>query len=246
MENIDLLIASATIMMFGGFVKGVIGLGLPLITVSLLSLFMPVQEVVGLLALPILFSNAWQAHKAGGMVEPIRRYWPLVVMAFVGLLFGVYLLVSVEPRYLYAMIGGLVVVSCTAMLTKWAPRIEARHEKPVGCAIGLFAGVSGGISTVWAPPISIYLLMLGVKKEAFIRATGALFFIGQMPTVVLYLLTGIVHWGNVGWSAALVVPAFAGMSMGKLLRDRIPQEKFRRVLLIALILLGVSLLNRAF
>lgn len=244
-ENLDMMALAAVIMLFGGVVKGVIGLGLPLITVSLLSLLLPVQEVVGLLALPILFANAWQAHRAGGIVQPIRRFWPLVLTAFIGLMIGVYLLVSIAPHFLYGIIGVVVVVSCILMLTKWAPHIRPGLEKPVGCVVGVFAGISGGISTVWAPPISIYLLMLEVKKEEFIRATGALFFIGQAPTVVLYWFNGIVHPGNIGWSAALVPVAFIGMTVGKKIRDRISQERFRRLLLIFLIFLGFVLIGRA-
>lgn len=239
------MLVAVAIMLFGGFVKGVIGLGLPLITVSLLSLLLPVQQVVGLLALPILFSNIWQAHRAGGVLAPIKRFWPLVLTAFVGLVFGVYLLVSVSSQLLYAILGVVVVVSCVAMLTRWAPRLQPPMEKPVGCIVGLVAGVSGGISTVWAPPISIYLLMLEVKKEEFIRSTGALFFIGQAPTVVLYWWNGIVHPGNILWSAALVPVAFIGMAAGKKIRDRISQERFRQILLIFLIFLGLVLIGRA-
>lgn len=239
------MIAAAAILLFGGFVKGVIGLGLPLITVSLLSLLLPVQTVVGLLALPILFSNAWQAHRAGGILQPILRFWPLVATAFLGILVGVYLLVSVSPDLLYVLLGIVVVVSCAAMLTKWAPTIKPSLEKPVGALIGVIAGVCGGISTVWALPISIYLLMLDVKKEEFIRATGALFLMGGIPTVILYWMNDIVHAGNIWYSAALVPVAFLGMAAGKRLRDRIPQEKFRRLILMFLIFLGLILIGRA-
>ena len=244
-ENTDIIIAAVGIMLFGGFVKGVIGLGLPLITVSLLSLLLPVQQVVGLLALPILFSNAWQAHRAGGIAQPIRRFWPLVLTAFVGVVAGVYLLVSVSQDLLYVILGIIVVLSCTVMLTKWAPTIKPSLEKPVGVIVGAVAGVCGGISTIWAPPISIYLLMLDVRKEEFIRAVGALFMIGGVPTVILYWMNGIVHAGNIWHSAALVPAAFLGMAAGKRLRDRLPQERFRRLILIFLIFLGLVLIGHA-
>lgn len=245
-DQLEIFAAAVAILLFGGFVKGVIGLGLPLITVSLLSLLLPVQQVVGLLALPILLSNAWQAHRAGGIMQPVLRFWPLVVAAFFGIAAGVYLLVSMPPHILLAILGVVVVVSCAAMLTKWAPQIGPSLEKPVGALTGIVAGVCGGISTVWAPPISIYLLMLNVEKNEFIRATGALFLMGGIPTVILYGFNGIVHTGNIGWSAALVPVAFLGMTLGKMVRDRISQERFRRMLLWFLIFLGIVLIARSF
>jgi len=43
----------------GGVVKGVLGVGLPLLAVPLLSLLMAPTHAMGLLVMPVLLSNAW-------------------------------------------------------------------------------------------------------------------------------------------------------------------------------------------
>ncbi|MEQ8665398.1 MAG: sulfite exporter TauE/SafE family protein [Rhodospirillales bacterium] len=246
MDQISTVALASAVVLLGGFVKGTIGFGLPLITVGLLSVFLPVKDVIGLLAVPILVSNVWQAYRSGGMLDPVKRFWPLLTAAFGGLIIGVYLLVSVEPRYLYAIIGGTVVVFSALMLANWAPKIAPAQEKPFGFMFGGLAGVIGGLSTIWAPPITLYLLMLDVKKEQFIQTSGTMFFIGGVPVVILYIVNDIVHWGNVGWSAALLVPVFLGMMLGQKVRDVIPQETFRKIVLVTLIVVGGALLRRSF
>ena len=43
------------IFLFGAFIKGAIGVGLPLVAIPVLSMFIPPQQAIGLLALP----GAW-------------------------------------------------------------------------------------------------------------------------------------------------------------------------------------------
>ncbi len=46
-------------LIIGGVVKGVVGLGLPIITLGILLNFLPPLTVLGLLVVPILITNLW-------------------------------------------------------------------------------------------------------------------------------------------------------------------------------------------
>ena len=234
------------IMFLGGVVKGVVGLGLPLVGVGLMSMFVPVKIALGYAIMPVVLANIWQAHQAGGMAEPVRRFWPMLLVMWAGMAVGVHLLVTMDPQALYGAIGGVVIFVSALSLANLSPSISPAAERPVGLAVGSFAGVIGGISTMWGPPVSLYLIMLGLKKDAFIRTTGTLWFLGGVPVAILYAVNGILGWHNVWWSISLTVPAFLGMQVGKLLRNRIPQETFRKVLLVTLIVIGANLLRRGF
>jgi hypothetical protein len=50
----------AAVFILAGFVKGVVGLGLPTISMGLLAVVMPPIEPAALLILPSLMTNAWQ------------------------------------------------------------------------------------------------------------------------------------------------------------------------------------------
>ena len=68
-------VAVAAIFALGGFVKGVVGLGLPTIATGLLSLLMPPAQAAALLVVPSLVTNVWQIG-GPGTHRPPRRTTP--------------------------------------------------------------------------------------------------------------------------------------------------------------------------
>ena len=56
-----LALATAAMLSLGGLVKGVLGVGLPLVTVPLLSLVLPAPQAIGMLVVPVLLANLIQA-----------------------------------------------------------------------------------------------------------------------------------------------------------------------------------------
>ena len=54
----------AAIFLLAGFVKGVIGMGLPTVAVGVLGLLMSPSQAAAVLILPSLVTNIWQAFAA--------------------------------------------------------------------------------------------------------------------------------------------------------------------------------------
>ena len=60
-----------------GFVKGMVGLGLPTVSLGLLSLFVDLPTAMALLVMPSLLTNIWQAIVG----DKITLYFPLDALA---------------------------------------------------------------------------------------------------------------------------------------------------------------------
>ena len=58
--------------------------------------------------------------------------------------------------------------------------------------IGIFAGVLGGLSSIWSPPVAMYLLARNVSKAEFIGATGFLFLAGSIPLAIGLAFAGVL------------------------------------------------------
>ena len=56
-----------------GVVKGVTGIGIPMVSIALLSLVISVPQAVALLPVPILVANTWQAFRGGRFASSQRR-----------------------------------------------------------------------------------------------------------------------------------------------------------------------------
>jgi len=241
-----MLAVVAAVMIAAGIVKGVVGLGLPLVIVGVLSIFLPIKAVLGVLILPLMVTNIWQVIEVRGTLAPLRRFWPLLIMMLLGLGIGAQLLVRLDPSWLYLIVGVIVTAFTVMGFLRPAMRLPDRLEKPAGIVIGGLAGVCGGLGGVWGPPITMYLLALDLKKDDFIGTVGLIWFLGALPLGLFYTAHGIVGSHNVLYSAAACIPAVLGLWLGQKIRERIPQDSFKKVLMVTLFLIGINLIRRAF
>ena len=232
----------AVIFLLGGIIKGVIGMGLPVFTVALGTLFMPVTEVFGLSIIPILVTNFWQVRHGKGATEVFKRFWPMIIMMLIGLVVGSELISVLDGDTLLTIIGVVIVVTSIMGLANPHAHISKRAEFPVSLVAGFSSGVSGGLSTIWGPPISMFLMMTDLKKEDYICATGVIWVLAAVPLSVLFYLNGIIHSGNYLYSMALCVPSMIGIGIGQHIRSRFSQDTFRKILLIILLVIGFNLI----
>src|SRR5947209_3347257 len=105
----------------GGIVKGVLGMGLPMVAVPLLSMAMPVPQAIALLSVPTVSSNFWQTFEGGRFCAALQRFWTLLAALCVGIAFGTRLLVSGDPRTTQAVLGSVVIAS--ALVGQFPPRL---------------------------------------------------------------------------------------------------------------------------
>ena len=89
MDAASTLVAIAGAFLLAGFVKGVIGLGLPTVSIGLLGLLMTPAQAAAILVVPSLVTNIWQAAVGGGLLALARRLWPLLAGICIGTAVGV-------------------------------------------------------------------------------------------------------------------------------------------------------------
>ena len=68
---------------------------------------------------------------------------------------------------------------------------------------------------------------------------------GSLFMAIAYVEQGVLTGENAPWSLACVVPVIAFMWLGQRLSRRIDRERFRKIVLFALLVLGFNLLRRA-
>ncbi|HKS85136.1 MAG TPA: sulfite exporter TauE/SafE family protein, partial [Pseudolabrys sp.] len=79
-----ILAATAGAFLLAGFVKGVVGLGLPTVSIGLLGLMMTPSQAAAIVVVPSLVTNVWQAVSGGGVVSLTRRLWPMLAGICIG------------------------------------------------------------------------------------------------------------------------------------------------------------------
>lgn len=241
------LVGAFAVVLVAGFVKGAVGFALPMIAVSGVGSMMSADVAIAAIILPGLATNLAQSLRGGGaaFVETFVKYWRLNVTMF--LLIGLFAqLVVVLPGWaLFAVLGVTVTGTGLLQLGGWRPHWAPRHDSAVQFATGGLAGVFGGLTGAWGPPVLLYLVARDTPKAEMVRAQGIVFLLGSIILIGAHLVSGLLDRDTVPFSAALVIPAVGGLLLGRLVQDRLDQAKFRKLTLFVLVLAGLNLLRRA-
>ncbi|MDB5362093.1 MAG: hypothetical protein JWO51_3390 [Rhodospirillales bacterium] len=241
---VAILLVTLTFLL-AGFVKGVIGLGLPTVAVGLLGLIMLPVEAAALLVVPSLVTNLWQLFAGPRFGALARRLWPMLVTICLGTWAGAGLLTGGSAGRATAALGAALVLYALVGLTRLQLRVPSRWERRLQPVIGLATGLVTAATGVFVLPAVPFLQALGLEKEDLIQALGLSFTVSTLA-----LAAGLAHDGafavsTLGQSAFAVVPALAGMGIGQWVRLRVRPELFRRCFFIGLLILGADLVIRA-
>lgn len=233
------------VFILGGSAKGALGIGIPLVAVSLSAPFLELPAVIALLTVPIFATNIGQALEGGGTLAALRRLWPMLVAVAAGTVVGVHVLISIDRKLLYAVVGTVLVLVAAWLLCQ--PRIVLSRsvERWAGPPIGLVAGLLGGISGMFGPPLLAYLIGLGLRPNEFVKYISILLLAAGGTLLLALGGSGSMSWADVAVSAATLVPIYIGVLMGRWLRGHCPPAVFRTLVLCALAFGGVQMLQRA-
>jgi uncharacterized membrane protein YfcA len=241
-----ILLWCAFSLLTAGVIKGILGIGIPVVSVSMLSLAINVPMAVSLLPVPILVANLWQSLTSAYALPSLRRFWPLIAGLAVGTFLGARLLAGVDQRVLVGVVGVAVMLFSITGQFPLTLRIRPSRERWLGALVGLVGGVLGGMTTMFGPPIVMFLFALRLTKDEFVGCVATLYLCAAVPLVAALAWFGIMGATEFLWSGIATLPLFAGVLIGQWLRTRVSQDAFRRGLLVVLFLVGLRLVLRAF
>lgn len=224
-----------------GLAKGVVGLGFPTITVAVLAAPIGLASAIAVTVVPAVATNIAQALAGGRLRALLRRLWPLLACALPGGLVGTAVLAGGDAAALTRVLGALLTIYATMGL--FAPplphpgRWHAALAAPIGFTAGMVAGMVGSFTL----PAVAYLQALRLSRDELVQALGLVFL-----TLSLGLAAGLgrteqLTAGRLALSVVAVVPSLVGMEVGRRLRWRLPERRFRTLLFLALFALGTHL-----
>ena len=228
----------AGIFLLAGWVKGVVGMGLPTVAMASLGLLLTPVQAAALLIIPSLVTNVWQ-FLAGPTVRGIaRRLATMMLLIVVGTAIGIRFLTSEATRWPSIALG--TVLALYGLLGLFLPslKLPARHEASVSPIVGFISGVLTGATGIFVVPAVPYLSALGLTREELIQALGLSFTVSTMALAIALGASGSFSSSLLLASLAAVLPALAGMFVGQTMRHRIEAAVFRRWFFGAMLAVG--------
>jgi uncharacterized membrane protein YfcA len=230
-----MLAAAVAVFGLAGVVKGVVGLGLPTVSMLLPSLVTNVVQMRPLpTLLPLLRRLGWmQVGIVAGTVGGMLWWGPVGQAAVARMALGVALVV-------YALWG------------LWGPGLQLpeRHQAWLGLVCGVLTGGITALTGVFVVPAVAFLQSLALGRQALMQAMGLCFTVSTLALGAGMALAqrpgqGAIAWGStVLVSALMLLPALAGMAWGERLRQSLSPQVFKRVLMLSLLALGIYMCAR--
>ena len=228
-----------TIIIFAVFTQTIAGFGIALVSMPLLASAIGLEVAAPLVAIiaftirPILLLRYRQSFK-------VWQMWRVIVASFVGVGIGTFLLtLTVNDRLIEALLG-LVVIGY-ALYSLINPHLTPLRSPLWGYCMGFLSGFLARLYNIGGPPVVMYADGQQWDPEAFkgnLQAYGAI----TSATVMLTRYLNGDFNSVVMQYYLMALPALAvGVLIGFMLERRINANRFRRLVLLMLVVVGLSL-----
>jgi uncharacterized membrane protein YfcA len=219
----------------------VAGFGSSVFFVPLAGMLFDFRKVLALTSVLHVFSNAAKLVFFGRDVQ-----WRLLLLfglPSVGLVIvGAYLSRLLIFKYTELILGAFLVLLSALLFFK--PKAKLKPSTLNAVSAGGLAGFLAGLIGTGGAVRGLALAAFNLEKSNFVATSAAIDFGVDFSRMIIYLRGGYLPRDSYWYAAGLLLVAFAGSYMGKVLLERIEQKHFRRVVLALIFAIGLTTLGR--
>jgi uncharacterized protein len=243
-DPVTLLVITLSFLL-AGTVKGVIGLGLPTVSLGLLTLTVDLTTAMSLMLIPSLVTNLWQGLVGGNGIAIAKRIWFFLLLAGLGIALGARALSHWDSDTLSMLLGLLLIVYGASGIGGLQLNFGLRTEFWMGPIAGVINGVLTGMTGSFVVPGVMYLTALGLSRQVLVQAMGMLFSISTIGLAVALGSHGYLTQELAIASGMALLPACIGMLIGQRIRRRLSETRFKQFFFVAILILGGTIASQS-
>lgn len=237
---------TVVVFVLAGLTKGIIGLGLPTISMGLLAIVMTPAQAAAMLIVPSLVTNVWQALDGPHFRSCVKRLWPMLLGVCLGTWAGAGWLTGSFARYGAVALGLALIAYAIVGLSSVRFDVPERYRFWTGIITGILTGLLTAATGVFVLPAIVYLQGIGMEKDELVQALGLSFTVSTIALSFNLIGAGVLNTSLSVSVAIALAAALAGMWLGQIVRRRIDPQTFRRWFFISLLILGAYLATGPF
>lgn len=231
-------------LVLGSMVKGISGIGLPLVAIPIMAGFMPIDRAVAIMLLPNLLMNMWLMWTYRAHAVRLANLPLMAAVGVFGVVLGSWLLSAVPEIYMIGFMAlwlGGYLVHLMVGREFGMPEVLSRHAPALVVALG--GVVQGAVGTA-GPIIAPYVHSLKLGQPQFVFVISILFQIFALTQLVSFLWLGLVDGERLLESMAACVPIAIFLPLAVRLGQRISIRAFNWFVIALLVVIEARLIWR--
>jgi uncharacterized membrane protein YfcA len=230
-------------LIFSAFVKGSLGLGFSTIGLAILANVIELKTAISIVILPSLIANIIVMIDAGNFRTSLNQFLWMFLMAMPGMAVGLLVLHQTDNSLsIYILAAVLILYGIWGLANHrfsidraWIPRLN-----PI---VGFITGSVNGATGSQIVPIMPYLLSLNLSKDVLVQTINLSFTLSSLIMLGSLFFTGTLETESLVRYSLGIIPVALGVWLGNKVRKRIPEDLFKRLVMVLIIALGLLLLR---
>jgi uncharacterized membrane protein YfcA len=216
------------------------GFGTSTIMVPVMLLFYSVPQTLFFVGIIHFFGNVWKLLLFRKGVR-----WRLIlsfgIPGIVATYLGASLVFNVSALVLSRILGSFLILYVIYLFAKGSFKVKANLV--FGACGGALSGFLAGVFGIGGAVRGLFLTAFDLPKAVYISTAGAIALFIDATRLTTYFSKGARLPTLLLYGLPLFIPAsFLGAAIAKRIVDKIPQQHFRKIVAIFLLLMGIKLL----
>lgn len=225
----------------GAFVKGLTGMGLPLVAVPFMAGFLGAEHAIVVMQIPGLVSNVWLVWKHRGEAKAAPLRYDMIVPAAIMTGIGVWFLDTADDNITILLLA--VAVACFLALLLFNPSfrldgVTGRIATPIASLVGGFVQGAAGVS---GPLFSTLILSFRLKKEAYVFYNGLVFGLFNLIQILVMLGFGMFTMQRFVEGCLALIPLFIFQFLGMRVMGYVSPKVFTGAVVAVIVVMEIKL-----
>lgn len=243
--TLDVAVVVLLAVLAGSLLKSISGVGLPLVTMPVVTWVADLETAVAVTAVPNLVLNLVLAARERSSWPETRDLPVMAVTGIVGGAAGTLLLISLPEEPLIALLVLVVVVYAVLFVIDPDLAIAPATARRWAPFVGLWAGVMQGAVGISGPIVASWIHSYRLVRNAYVLSVTLLFAAAGLAQIPALLYSGRMTGL---WTVSMLacIPALATVPLGNRLRSAFSSDGFDRFVVLTLVASAIGLGLRSF
>jgi len=233
------------IFFLGGLVKGTIGVGLPTVTLTLLSFFFDIKDSISFILIPVILTNLVQMLDGKELKSIFQQTKFFLITSVVFVIPGFLILRAINSNTILLILASLLVLNSCLVLFNKIITIKRHTSFQTQFWIGALTGITTGVTSIYTMPFIFLIQSLKFNKEKLIQLMGLSFFLYSLTQFTLFYSFSMINEKVLLFSSVACVPIIFGVISGKYLRKVLSEQAFKLLFNYMLLISGIVIIIKS-